>query len=123
MKKHRFIQIADIILIVSVLICAFLFMTSKNTNDPCVAIIYVDGQEYKRIDLEKNIEDQLIEIGNVKIYVSGDGTVKVNQSDCPDKVCMNGGAISKAGSTIACVPNKIVITIVKNNNYVDGVTG
>ena len=46
----------------------------------------------------------------MKIVVS-DGTVRVEDADCPDKICEKSGAISKAGQTIVCLPNRVVIKI------------
>lgn len=119
MKKHKFIYLADIILIAVILSGAFLWNVLKNTQEPSCAVIYVDGQEYKRVDLKIFQE---INIEKVKIIVE-DETVCIVSSDCPDKTCVKSGKIKSVGSTVACVPNKIVVTIVKNHNYVDGVTG
>ena len=41
----------------------------------------------------------------------GGGEVFVAQSGCPDGICVNTGAISKAGESIVCVPAQLVISI------------
>jgi len=40
-----------------------------------------------------------------------DGTVRVVRSDCPDHTCVRMGAVSTAGSVIACVPNGVVLRV------------
>ncbi len=39
------------------------------------------------------------------------GRVRVAESDCPKQTCCHAGWRSVSGSTIACVPNRVVITI------------
>lgn len=40
-----------------------------------------------------------------------DGAVFVEESDCPDKICVYSGKISRAGQAIICTPAKVVISI------------
>jgi len=39
------------------------------------------------------------------------GEVFIRRSDCRDKVCVRMGRIHKAGSWIACVPNRLLVRI------------
>ena len=55
--------------------------------------------EDKVIDLETNV----IEIKN--------GKVDVKESVCKNQICVNHKKISKKGEQIACIPNKILITV------------
>lgn len=119
--KKQLLKTADIVLIFVILLFALLWIGSRCTNEPCEAVIYADGKEYMRIDLEDS-KAQTIEVNNVHIYIQ-DGRIEINGSDCPDGLCMNFSPIYTPGSTVACVPNRVVITIVANKNYIDGVTG
>ena len=38
-----------------------------------------------------------------------DGKVNMIEADCPDHLCMKQKAITDAGGTIVCLPNKVVI--------------
>ena len=40
-----------------------------------------------------------------------DGGVSVVSSDCPDKICVTTGKISKPGQAIICIPARVVIEI------------
>jgi len=40
-----------------------------------------------------------------------DGAVRVISSPCPEKICIKTGAISKPGQWIACLPNRVFISI------------
>lgn len=40
----------------------------------------------------------------------------LSDATCPDKLCVNMGKISKAGQSIICLPNEVVIRIVDDVN-------
>ena len=48
--------------------------------------------------------------GDVTVQVA-DGAIAVTGSACPDRVCVNTGAVRSAGSVVACVPNGVVIRV------------
>jgi hypothetical protein len=48
--------------------------------------------------------------GTVAIRVAG-GRVAIVESGCPDHTCVKTGAISAAGSVVACVPNGVVVRV------------
>ena len=35
----------------------------------------------------------------------------MTEADCPDKICVNTGKISKIGETIVCLPHRVVVEI------------
>ena len=41
------------------------------------------------------------------------------EADCPDKLCVKQGKISKCNQCITCLPNKLTVTIESNNSDVD----
>ncbi len=40
------------------------------------------------------------------------GTVRVTSSDCPNKICIQMGRISRSGQWIACLPHQVFIRII-----------
>ena len=40
-----------------------------------------------------------------------DEKIAVTDADCPDKICVQTGAISKTGEIIACLPHHLIIEI------------
>ena len=44
------------------------------------------------------------------VVISG-GTVSVPEASCKNQVCVKHGPISKAGQTIVCLPNRLVVRI------------
>jgi hypothetical protein len=45
------------------------------------------------------------------VVVIKDGAVQVISSPCPEKICVKTGRISKPGQWIACLPNRVFISI------------
>lgn len=41
-----------------------------------------------------------------------DGKAFVSSADCPDKVCVGTGKISRPGQTIVCLPGRVTVTVV-----------
>jgi len=49
-------------------------------------------------------------IGPMTLRVSKNG-VQVIHSQCPEKICIRQGAISRRGQLIVCVPNRMIVAI------------
>lgn len=115
----KLIKKADIILIISVLVLVLLWFLLKPESESVVAVVSVNCETVKTVDLSKNERQEII-IGNMHICADN-GKVWVSYSDCPDKTCCKAGKIKGQGQMIACVPNGVVILI--EGGKVDGVTG
>lgn len=62
------------------------------------------------------------EKGRVVIEVK-DGGVRVVESSCLQKICVNTGRINRPGQNIICLPNKVLVTIEgKESSKVDAVS-
>lgn len=101
--RYDFI-LAGIILLLS----ATSVMSLKGTGqDGGKALVHRDGkliQEYS-LDQKKviKLEDMVMEIN--------EGRIRVIDSDCPNKICVNAGWASTPAQTIVCAPNKVLIEI------------
>ena len=103
MKKKELIFIIAILLIAFALWVGMFLM--QNGNYASIRIT-IDGEEYGTYSLA---EDQVISIGNTNVCEIKDGKVNMIEADCPDHLCMKQKAITDAGGTIVCLPNKVVI--------------
>lgn len=77
-----------------------------------IAVIRVDGEVYKKIDLNTVAVAYDMEIrtefGYNKINISPEG-ICVTESDCRDHICQQTGRISSAGTPIVCLPHRLTI--------------
>ena len=86
------------------------------------AVVRVDGRVTERHSLAENGVYPLN--GGTNILVVENGEAWVSEADCPDKVCMGMGKISRNGEFIACLPNRVLIVIegAAESSPVDGMT-
>ncbi|MFQ5866912.1 MAG: NusG domain II-containing protein [bacterium] len=108
-SKYDFI-LAGIILIFSV--SSLLSFKNFRSNGGEKAFIYENGKLIKEVNLS---EEKIINYADMEIEVK-EGRIRVLKSDCPQKICVQTGWISKPGQTIICVPNKVLIEIVGISN-------
>lgn len=91
----------------------FLFRSDSTARDK-VLVVQKDQQVLQRIELKKvTSETKLIvpvEHGEMVIAYDREGG-RVLSSPCPDQVCVHQGKITRSGQTIACVPEKVLVTI------------
>lgn len=106
----------DIILVLSMVIiaaAAFLIINFAVKKDGSYAVIKVDGNVIKTLDL--NSGETTIEVngyqGGVNKVVINDGKVSMTEADCPDELCVKTGKISRVGETIVCLPHRVVVEI------------
>ena len=43
----------------------------------------------------------------------------MDDANCPDKLCVKQGKISKDGETITCLPNKVTVTVYGEDDFVE----
>lgn len=79
------------------------------------AVITVDGQLYKTVPLNGAAEQIEIktEFGH-NILKKFDGGIQMIFADCPKKISMAMGFISRPNETIICVPNRVYVEIAGN---------
>ena len=118
----------DLILVAVLLVAAlalFFVMRSlqaRDTGTGAQAAVTVDGKEIGRYPLKKNGTFPLN--GGTNILVVENGEAWVSEANCPDKVCMGMGKISRNGEFIACLPNRLLVVVegAAEDSPVDGMT-
>lgn len=104
-----------LILAAAVLIClAVWFIIARLAPEGVIAVVNVDGEEFRRIDLSKVKEPYEFTVetkyGSNTILVEP-GAISVSSADCPDKICVNMGRLTGAGMPIVCMPHRLYIEI------------
>ena len=110
-KLHSDIILIGVLLIISLSVLLFVFLTRE---EGAVADVYVDGVKVAEYPLSI---DGVYYINNgSNVLVIENGTAYMREANCPDKFskngCVNTGKISYVGQTIVCLPNKIIVEIV-----------
>lgn len=80
-----------------------------------------NGLEICRLPLDRDCRYS-IGSGNI-IEISG-GSVRMIYADCPNKICVRTGAISRGGQSIVCAPHRVTVTVTggKNDQSYDAIT-
>lgn len=95
------------LLIIAVIFLAIWLFPSQKGK---VARVYVDGELYTSLPLDKDTSTLIeSEYGTNRVIVR-DKKVFVTDADCPDKLCQKS-EISKSGSSIVCLPNHLSVVI------------
>lgn len=110
-----------VFIIVSLLFGIFINYVLRRTQEKQLVILS-DGEIFMKVPISDrtNLGPILVTSREGFLYVVvNEGKVKVIESTCKDKLCIKQGEISKVGESIVCLPNRISISIVGEDKYVD----
>lgn len=110
-KKRDFIIIAVILLAACIFYFVYNMQSDKGTAK---AEIYYESELVMTVMLNEN-EDRVFKLPqneNVVFHLYEDGSIRFEESDCPDEVCIKSGKLRHIGSSAACLPNKVILKIV-----------
>lgn len=116
--KHMFDRAimtkADLLLTAVILIFAGVLLVrhfTAGTGDGWV-VVSRNGSVEQRLSLSEDTRLLLRDAsGNENLLVIEGGSVRLADADCPDRLCVRQGAVSRSGESIICLPHKLVITI------------
>ncbi len=76
------------------------------------AVVEINGAETARYPLDTDIEI-VIETadGHENLLVIENGFARIEDADCPDRLCVKQGRIGMAGESIICLPHRLVVRI------------
>ena len=114
-------QIRNSILLATVLTAVFLVLYLTRTTSPEKAVtdghamkvvIQIDGKRVHTMELDKDAEYRAETAdGNYNTVVVKDQSVRVEEADCKNEICVKTGAIHFPGEVIACMPHRMMIYI------------
>ena len=112
MHKKDFLLILIILIVAAAMWMGFAFLSPAQNAS---AVISVDSKQVYRLDMRQDgiyeIEGMLypctVEIKN--------GRIRMEASQCPDKICEHTGFISHSGQAIVCLPNRVIIELQKQD--------
>ena len=119
LTRNDKILIFSLVAIASFFFLRLFFISNKARE----ALIKIDNRPVQRVSLRMDRRINLEgENGKVVIEVR-EGRVRVVESTCFQRICINTGWINKPGQNIVCLPNKVLVTIEgKESPKVDAVS-
>ncbi|MEQ8176441.1 MAG: NusG domain II-containing protein [Syntrophomonadaceae bacterium] len=121
----RTFKTGDIILIVSIAVIAVLFFAWSNyrvaPGAQLKAVITQDGKLIKSINLSALQASESVYINEPlkQVIVAEKGRIRFITSTCPNQTCVKTGWLTKPGDRAVCIPSKVIITIVGDNEQID----
>lgn len=108
--KRKDIKLLSCIICIILILLISRFIPSDSIS--CYVRITESGKETGIYPLDVDAD---ITLSHNTIHIE-DHVVSVTDADCPDRLCIHQGGISKPGQVIACLPGRTVIQIVANDS-------
>ena len=106
MKRMDYVLIAALLVL-----SAAMFVLCRPGGEAGSATVYVDGEAVRTLSLSDDGEFVWSEGERSVRIVVEDGCVRVADSSCPDRDCVRAGAISQAGQSVVCLPNRVSVVL------------
>ena len=121
-KYTKYDMVLISIIAVSALLLHFLFGYVFSLENASSVQITVDGEIYGEYKFSQITDEKIIDIktkfGHNTVVIEKNGAY-VSYADCPDKVDVHSGRITKPGQIIICVPNRLSVQILGDKTDVD----
>ena len=100
-----------------------LYFVPDKSHSSLSLIVRQNGKVIETLSLDQNITRTVSSHqGHTNVFQIQDGLVTMKQADCGDHTCVNTGSISRAGQSIVCLPNKLVLQIEAGSGKNEGDT-
>ena len=86
-------------------------------------VVSADGQEFDRLPLAQFGTHTYANNGYTLTVTATGGAVSVTQSDCPGQDCLHTGRITRAGQSIVCLPEQVIVTLEGKTPSADVILG
>ena len=88
------------------------------------AVVEVNGRRVLELSLDRDVTTTVAGPLGETVIIVEDGTVRIEDSPCPDHYCVRMGRLRHRGEIAVCVPNSVVVRISggSDNDSYDGVT-
>lgn len=126
-STRKLIRPTDVIIILLIVALSVYFLVGalSPSDDTLVAVVTVNGNEVRRIDLS-SAKDEIFTLDTsptVTLEIQ-DGKIRFTDSLCPDSTCENSGFLDSHGDTAACVPAGTVVTVQGSpSSEIDAIAG
>lgn len=83
-----------------------------NASEGTQVVVYVEGKVWEAYSLYHDTEMVITgKNGGTNRLIIEKGKARIGEASCPDKLCVHQHEISKAGESIICLPNEVVLEI------------
>ena len=101
-KKNRN-DFVLILVLLAVILIGFLVVRLQRQKDATTVATY-------RLDEEIDTWIDGYQGGQNHLVIQ-DGCARIEEADCPDKLCVKQGTVSESGESLVCLPNRVVVAV------------
>ena len=133
-RWYRQLKMGDILIYAVVITVSLLMLViapsllagGGSEDGPLQALIIVDGELFHKIPESKlfaggEYSFEAHELHYTVVYEGG--SVRIEEADCPDQVCVKTGWLRSDGQISACVPGHVLVRMEGMPTLPDGVSG
>ena len=114
LRKSDWILMCFLLLLAA--LCLVLF-TFHGKEPGSLVRVRVDGKIYQEYPLDRNQEISIKTEYGTNILSIEDHVVSMKDADCPDRYCVQKGAIRARRETIICLPHHLAVEIVEGPSF------
>lgn len=119
-------DILIVVLAVAAGVLSLAFVSGAGSGDRgTMAVVEVNGRVVNRVTLAPGQKARRFTVDGwqgASTFEVEDGTVRMVESACRDKICVGLGRVGTAGRSVVCLPNRVVIRVTGGTGRVDSVT-
>ena len=108
-KKPRAADFIVLGAIVLLTVVSVFLMLRKNDGG---SVLVTTPTESFGLSLDTDVTREIKSGDYTLTLVIEDGKAFVSHADCPDRICVGTGRVSRPGQTIVCLPAKVTVTVV-----------
>ncbi len=123
-KKQPDLFLIAILCIIGIILSFIIYLPRTSSGN--FVEVRLDGQVIASYPLDAERTETIHAVNGINTFKIKNGTVTMTHADCHDRVCVTMKSISHSGETIVCLPHKLVLEVVTDNNDtppMDAVTG
>ena len=111
-KQKRKNEFVLILVLLAIILIGFLFVRIQHQKDAFTVDVSVDGRTIATYRLDEEVDTWIDGYqGGRNHLVIHDGYARIEEADCPDKLCVKQGTVSESGESLVCLPNRVVVAI------------
>ncbi|OPZ60241.1 MAG: hypothetical protein BWY87_00570 [Deltaproteobacteria bacterium ADurb.Bin510] len=118
------LTVADVVLIIFLTLSSLGWLGFEFFGRQAGSAVEVYNQQglYRRLELGRDASLSVPgPLGATRVVIHA-GRVQINDSPCPDRLCIAMGSISQAGETLICAPNRVSVRVIAPQDAPDTVS-
>lgn len=122
-KIFRVLRAGDYVIIFgSLFAIVFMFYRSFIASSSGL-YVEITGESFKAsYDIrEERVLDVEGPLGTTRVIIRG-GETWIEDSPCPDKLCVKMGKIKREGAQVICLPNRVVVELKGSKELIDSIS-